>query len=283
MKKIIKGGLLPLPQDERDFSSQKVLFGAIVPKLPSEDFEIKTGEVKNQFDSDLCSAFSVCLASEAQEGIKLSPEWQFSKTKFLSGNWQEWGADLRLACKSAVKFGSLPISLSPFRLEMGRDYIANWENWPADLSESAIAQKKKTFFAVDGVFDTFDNIRASLWKGKSKKQIVITGALWRQEWTDSTIIPEIYGEDGFGHAFCFIGQKTINGIIHLIAQLSNGEQIGDKGRFYFPREVVNKECVYGNFIFVDMDKQTAKFLNDKGLTTKWSFLAKLLNYFNYAN
>ena len=271
----IQAGLRPLPADNRDFSVGAIFAPIDVSEIP-ENFSIGKLKVKDQGGSDMCSGYAVSSASELQEGVELNPLWQFAQTKKLMGEWQSWGADLRTACASAVKVGSiregldeiLPTSESP------RDTIANWKNWP-NLSDEADKFRKQSYFSVSkgGYKDLFDAIQAELWRNREDKRGVVVGALWRPEWitAESGVISQEYGKEGFGHAFLFIGKKTINGVPYLVAHLSNGD-IGDNGEFYFSRNVVNKEIgKYGAFMFNDLPADYYK-------KTYWSFWQKLTNF-----
>lgn len=261
-------GLLPLKRDDRDFNLAGV-FGSIkIEGVPNEDFSVCNIPplIKDQGESDLCTAYATTSASEDQEGIVLSPEFQFYATKvLLGGNKEEWGADLRDACKSLVKIGSIPSLLYKNVIGQSRDFILDSKNWDSKVLEYASLHKKRTYFSVQGNYDTFDNIRCALWQHKDDNTSIVTGALWRNAWTyaPNGIIPSTYETDGFGHAFKLFGQKIINGEPYLIAQLSNGENIGDKGFFYFPRDVVNKEIGgYGLFMFKDISREEAeRYLN----------------------
>lgn len=280
-KKNLGYGLQPLPTDDRDFKLGSVFGAPSLADIPQEDFVIGESGILNQGSSDLCTAFATAKASEFQEGVNLSPEYTFAKTKELMGEWEEWGADLRVACKAGKDFGFLPLAEAPLTLGAGRDYVANWAHWHPKLDVIAKKYAKQSFFSVEAYDDLFDSIRANLWRFRGEKRAIITGAMWRSEWTNSGgVIPKQYGDSGFGHAFLFIGQKKIEGKWHLVAQLSNGTNIGDKGFFYFPKEVVNKECVYGNFMFKDLPPAEAKFLTQNNLSVKWrpvSFLARWVN------
>ena len=274
-EKRIYGGLQSLPPDDRDFALGAFYELPPLSELPSEYF-LMPKRILDQKDSDLCTAFASVAASMDQEGVELSPEFTFAMTKKIEGDWHEWGANLRDAAKSHVKIGALPKELSPFSLATHpRDFIANWDNWPFELQEKAAAYRKQAYFSVEGPYDLFDNIRASLWKFRLELRSIWTGALWRLEWTravDGIIPNEELPKEGFGHAFKLCGWKQIivrgnldspsgDPVVYepyLIAQLSNGEDTGDKGFYYFPREVVNREFTFGNYMFQDLPPSETK-------------------------
>lgn len=275
----IGGGLLPTPKDIRDYKYEKV-FGA-VEKLPEEDFMVAEPlEIKDQKDDDSCVGRATATVSELQEGMPCSGEYQFAKIKQIEGDWQTYGSDLRIGAKSAVKFGSLPNEKVPDKIKnVSRNEFANWENWNFMSDLVAAQHKKQSYFRINqiGYADLFDSLRGAMWQQKKYKRTILTGALWRQSWTEAKngIIPTEYEEGGFGHAFAFIGQKRISGLagdeLYLVAQLSNGKEIGDNGLFYFPRDVINRECVYGNFMFIDKDPEKYK-------KESWTFWQKFTNF-----
>ena len=85
--------------------------------------------------------------------------------------------------------------------------------------------------------------------------------------------------------FKIFGQKIIGSEIYLVAQLSQGEDVGDRGLFYLPREVVNKEIgAYGIFMFYDMEREEAeriilkkKVFGGNIFSNLWSFLTGLFH------
>jgi len=288
----IGGGLQPTPQDERDFS-----LGAIfsIPKLEDIDktFSLIDLKVKDQKDSDFCTCYAGTYASEIQEGIELSPEWQFSKTKELSGNWQEWGANLRQMLKSLTKSGSRKQSDIPQEFIYNgnnRDIIANMENWPDDLKNGDLKLRKSSFFKISGPYDLFDNIRATLWDSKIKYEksgnksdlkIIITGAIWKHAWTvaEGGIVPSQQFQGGFGHAFVLTGVKEIDNELFIEATLSNGVDIGDRGKFYFNRETINRELLWGAYTLRDIEPELAKILIEKEWSVSMSGFAKIIMFF----
>jgi len=253
----INGGLLPLKKDNRDFKLSKLLGAMDLSQLP-EGFMVEGWDkikIKDQGPTDYCTSYAGTSASELQEEVELNPLYQFVKTKQIMGRWETWGADLRSLCKSLTKFGSLEESETPI---IDRE-IRDWNNWPAELDEKAKKHLKESYFEADGHGGSFNAIKVALWQEREKKRAVIVGAIWRSEWTSAPrgIIPEEYGKEGFGHAFIIIGWTKE----HLIAHLSNGENIGDNGRFYFSKTVADKELGnFGRFLLTDMDPEIAKQL-----------------------
>lgn len=275
-------GLHPLKEDVRDFSLAGFFDQIQLKDIPSMDFCIEGNRViKDQGSTDYCSAYAVTTASSYQEEVDLCPEYQFFKTKEIMGNPDEWGCSLREACKSAVKYGSLPVtSLETVQIDItSRVQVLNPSSWPSFFDVQAYNHRKQTYFQVDGRYDTFDNIRAALWQNIKDKRAIVVGACWKQEWTDAPggVIPEGTFAGGFGHAFILIGQKKINNQLYLVAQLSNGSFIGDNGLFYFPRSVVNKEMSpFGAFMFQDVARETVDEAIKSASPTWYS---KLIDYF----
>lgn len=277
-------GLLPLPEDSRDLSLGTVFGIPNLDEIPNIDFTVATPLViKDQKRLDFCSLFAGTAVSEDQEGVELSPEYSFAKAKQLLGEWQSWGVDLRTACKALTKFGSIPQAIAPFSVnDKDRDFLANWENWPIELDRKASEHKKETFWAVTGPYDFFDNIRASLWKHRYDKCTVLAGTMWFGGWTvtengvvsastENLVLQE-------PHALKFFGQKIINGTPYLKAQNSWSEKYGDRGIFYFPREIVNQYSPqFGSFMFKDdMPIDEAKILNEYGLSVQLRVIAQIL-------
>ncbi len=283
---ITNEGLKELPIDERDFALGGVFGYAKIEDVPTTDFIVAEPlTIKDQKDTDYCAGFTVTEVSEDQEGTELLPEYQFFSAKRIAGKPEEWGVDLRSACKSAVKYGSLPLFASQEMSGKPRDFILDKKNWPYNSDSIASQYKKLTYFKVEGPYDTFDNIRCALWKHKSYKCTIVTGAKWRFAWINAEggIIKEAKG-DGFGHAFKIFGQKVIDGELFLVAQLSNGKQVGDNGLYYFNREVTNAEIgPYGIFMLTDVSKDDAEHYLSSPYTMNDSLFSRvfkiIINFF----
>lgn len=302
-----KGGLNELPEDSRDLS-HTLAFGSVsLVELPEDDFFVSEPlEFKDQdinYPSDYCAAYASASVSEDQEAVALVPEYSFAKGKKIMAVNEEkrlgrplsedeiiqiinsFGLNLRDACLAGVKYGFLNREYDPFHCNTTerppREQLADWRTWPEDLDMLAFDHRKASFFAVDGPNDFFDNIRAVMYQNRLEQRSVVVGTKWRRSWSlskDGIIHEGMHDESepGSGHAFKIFGQMKmeINGKpeLCLVAQLSNAENFGDKGIFYFTRGVVNRDFPrYGAFTFKDVNKEKAQVMQDLGV----SFDAKI--------
>lgn len=143
----IKGGLLPLKPDIRDFRFGKIFKPIDLAKIPN-DFIIGRTNIEDQGYNDFCSAYATTSASELQENVELNPFWSFAVSKMISGNPKEWGQNLRTAMKVHIKYGA--IKKSDFnRGEMTEEDLRYIEKYPKELFEKAKEHKKKSYFRVD--------------------------------------------------------------------------------------------------------------------------------------
>lgn len=282
----INGALRLTPKDDRDFKFAG-FFDLPKPETVPNNFIIAPlSKIKDQGNSDFCTAYSAVTLSEYQEGIDLSPEYQMMKTRRIMGEIESWGGDLRSACKALVKYGSLPEIRLPEEFKYNgnnREFVLNWNNWAKEIDKEAAIQRKSSYYKVSGRYDTFDDYRCTMWANIGEKRAILTGAVFKDEWIQAGrgIIPKKYSDEGgFAHAFIIVGSKEIEGELYLIAQLSNGSDIGDKGFFYFPREVVNREFTFGGYTFKDIDSNNIKYLISHDLDISKLWRAKLFQSIN---
>lgn len=274
---IIKGGVRNAERTDVRTFSRAAYFGAMHPdQLPEYDFDVGVPvTIKDQGDTDFCTAAALMAVSELHEGVELSMEYQMALTKELEGNPETWGADPLDALKVVVNVGSLDVNNAPFTLALnGRDYCANIRNWPPHLRELAKAHKKKAFFKVDGNNELFDSIRSALWLNRAHNRAVFAGIYWQEGWTGAAggVIPALAvasKETGVPHALAIIGQKNIGGRLYLKAQLSNGTAIGDAGFFFLPRDIAN-QLVFA-YTVEDADPEDVK-------RQTWDWRARLKNF-----
>lgn len=256
-------GLKPLPKDDRDFKLGAVFNLPKLEELPNE-FIVGTPAIKNQEQTDFCSAFASSTISELQEEVELAPEWVFAASKTLSGAPEEWGQDLRTICKTHTKIGAPEAKDVPFNASnKDAQFLRYIKNYP---TVDASKHKKESYFKITGQYDSYDNIRASLWKFKKEKRGVIIGVMW--SWPSNQSRIQWVGIGGYGHALAVIGWNKKG----MIVQNSWGKKVGDDGLFYISREVINHFVDdYGAFMFVDMPKEDAQYYIDNNVKvdTNW--------------
>ncbi len=219
----------------------------------------RQNKILDQLDLDFCPAFTAAELQNAGFGMFFDPLYQMAKIKQVRGEYTSFGANLRDGAQSVVKYGSLPAVLAPFThngspTDKTRDYVANWANYAINLDAFASKYRDLSFFSLDGTYDTFDNIRSTLWMHLQERRGVSFGLAWHPEWTGvaSGIIPDVMPiSQGGGHNIAFVGQKTINGKLYLVCQNSWSDKFGDKGYYYFPRTIVDQafKLGYGAMMF----------------------------------
>ena len=277
MDEIIEGernfGLKPTPPDERDFKLGAILKLPKPETLPVE-FIFDVPKVENQYNTDFCTAFATGYMSEIQEGIDIEPAWTFAMSKVISDDVAEWGQDIRTAMKTHIKYGALNRENSPLTLdEKNGDILREIDNWPDNIEfwvEKAKPYKKKSFFKITGHYDHFDNIRASIYEFRDLKRAVGLGVDWAWNLYEP-MIPDLV-TNGTGHMICVVGWKTVDNEPYLVIQNSYGKEVGDEGKHYFPRRVINTMVEkYGAYMFIDLPKEQAKYYLDNGilLTDNW--------------
>ena len=258
INKNTKPGLRSLPLDSRDFSYQKV-FGTV--KVPDVDFEIGIPlKIENQKETDYCAAMASSSVAEDHEKVDLDPLFSFAAIKSIDKQPQEWGSDLRSTCKAATKIGFIEKKDAIYTIDDPREKIVYLNNWPSELIKKAKKHKQASYFRVDEGKDIFESFRRALWQNRATRCSILTGVVWRACWTEAKdgIIPEEETEQWFGHALKLYAVKIIDGKPYLKAQLSNGEDIGSNGIFFFPKEVINRDFTFGAFQFNDISKEEAK-------------------------
>lgn len=257
--------LRPTPKDERDFKLGAIVGHAIPADLPDEYSVADPIVIKDQGNTDMCTAYALTAVSEDEEGVALDPFFTFGATKFITGDRDEWGADLRSACKSAVfqkkgPWGCLEAKdlskLTEPANQVIRDEAAEWEHITSEEEIEARKHAKKSYFSVvDGEGDIFDDMRSALWQTRVEKRSIFTGCNWRSVWTHSgPIIETAPSGQTFGHAVKAFGWRGE----YMKLQLSNGKSIGDQGIFWINRLALNQAFTFGAFTFLDMPREDAE-------------------------
>lgn len=266
-------GLTLTKYDPRDYALGGISDLPKIEDIPKEIFLKAT--IKNQGNTDFCSAYASCAISEIQENVEFEPSWSFAKSKELSGNKDEWGQDLRTALKTHVRYGALPVDNLPFNTETKtKTFLRDIDNWP-ELEDLTWPYRKKSYFKVTGQYDHFDNARASIAKFNSGIEF---GVQWG--WPTNKPILDTIPQSGFGHALAVTGYCTLeNGMEALQIQNSYGIEVGMNGYFYMTREVYNHFAnIYGHYMFIDISPEEAKKCYDKGIKLDDTWIVRLLKH-----
>lgn len=277
-----KHGSGPVTDDKRDFQHSEI-FGATGSMLKSLPQRLgrKPIKIKDQKDTNFCTAFSTSTASEFQEGIEFSPEFQAAKIGEKSGRTIVDGADPRMALEAARIFGSAPQDKVEWSLaNKTPDFLANWDNWPQPLDLLAYPFEKQSYFRIDtGPFDPFDNIKLALSQAFGDNGIGIAFTLWKGDnwnYAPGGFVDSFAGEIGGFHAYNYLDfDETYKKTEVLTVQNSVGTEYGDQGLQHFTRDVVN--AIYNNplgsaaYIFRDLSPDVVRRLNTP-------FMGPLLRY-----
>ena len=257
--KVMTAGLRELPQDDRDLQLGAVFSLPDVSQLPSS-FVLEDTWIADQGTSDFCSAFSAIRASMLQEGVELSPEFSFALSKVISGDPEEWGQDLRTACKTLQKFGSLPKKDAPYSLaNASPEDLRNIEFW-GDLDpllEKAEPYKKKTYLSAG---TSFDEIRSAIYRFRNEKRAVIFGVIWDYAWTTSQLQMENVPTDGGGHAMTIIGWDGDYAIVKNQYPVAPAQ-----GHRMHKRIIDHFVKKFGAFMFVDITPEEARKYQEAGV------------------
>ncbi len=276
----LNSGMKPLLYDDRDAKFAAVAFGAPVPPVLPTMFRLPEKRVRNQRASLSCTSHNTTGASEYQEGVELSPAFHWAETCRKLGSYIPYGSDPRTAMGVSCRIGDMPERDAAMNFEQhDPQVIGNWNNWGMS-KETALEvdnHKKAAYVPIQIVGDYFDSIRAALYKGNA----VMAFGTWCQGWEQSSI-PTVPLPVLSLHAYLFVGFDGD----HLVIRNSWGEEFGDKGYQYMPRETVNREFAKqgtGCFIFVDLtEAQIARAREDsvggqiqRAIIRAWQYLMVL--------
>ncbi len=230
--------------DPRRFQWKKK-FGSVNPsELPTDDFYVWfPKEVKNQGRINACTACATATAAEAQFGYPIDECFQYAASKRIAGNLIDDGVTPDDACMAAIKFGLLKKADAPFNMLVDPvEKLIDLNNYSQITQIEAGSVREISKYSIDVDFDA---IRAAMWQSKQGnfQTPIMVGTHWQYSWNSTGKDGIIRGYDrsapGGDHEFVIIGQKTIDGLMYLVARNSYGEGFGNNGECYFSREIVN--------------------------------------------
>lgn len=277
-------GLLPLPLGGVYIHQYRLLGALAQQNIPNTDFFVGHPlGIKNQKSFNFCFAFAKDAVVEDEVGIELDPLYSVATACELLGHVQVNGMSLVDICEQETKVGALDKSLAPYSVDDGHpaEFLADWHNYPESFKPLAYEHQRPTAVRVDtGPHDVMDNMRAAMYQNIDEHRSILTGVMWRDSWTNAPggMIPADYDpmEPGDGHAIKIFGQMWIpaENDVRLVCQNSWGEDVGDKGLFYFPRKLVNQEFTFGAFSFKNIPPHKAQFHSDNNIPLSAGFCAK---------
>lgn len=217
----MKFGAKPTLSDHRDYDLVRTM-GAIAPKFP-DSYDVDAGvwmPSQNEPQSVLggipalpwgCTSYTQADLDNDLAGVLKSNPMELEKITHAN---EQGGTDIRTAIKAAQSLKWLG-SYFNVRASSGLDY--------------------------------FDAIRYAMLQGGFEKRSVSWGTPWFHEWQEEAIrghkimpMPDLRLSDAVGwHNSKFSGWVTINGVPYLKNKSWQGEDVGENGWIYFPREVVN--------------------------------------------
>lgn len=214
---------LELVKGKTDYSHHKTFGSAPLAGLP--DKYLLVSPILNQGQLFQCTAYSACATQSSQHGIEFDTQWFFDQEGQVAGKTNPFGYDLRVEMSTGCKAGFKPL--------LGGN--------PTDYVEGS-------YFAVDGPYDLFDNIRSAMWQSQNEKKCVIAGTMWYSDWNFQSVVRPGQYPTGL-HAIKIAGWETINDIPYLVVQNSFGRDYGDLGLYYFSREMTNKYLKEGTYLW----------------------------------
>ncbi len=265
-------GLVPLTKKERE---SRFKLGAIftlpkISELPTA-FSIGHGWIEDQEardEPDFCGAHGSCGMSELQEGVKLGRRWTFAVAKMVEGGDPDsFGIGIHSVLKAHQRHGAVEeAELSEDEMRLPSHKARRIENYRKELFEKAAKHKKQSFFSVENRgYDSYDAIRACIWKFRNKKQAVAVGVQFGWPLEQYILAPVV---EGYGH-FMYVTGWDDDG---LEAVNSYGTKAGREGVHRITREVINKwASFYGTGVMVDLPREEAERRLNAGIkdTDNW--------------
>ncbi len=197
--------------DSRDIRLGSVQKAIELNDLPEKYIIPYKLTVLNQDVQPACVGFSAAvLKSEKERREKIALDfdglWLFKKCKAIDGIPDFKGTYLRVAMKVLKNFGAKPV----------------------DASETEAEKYKIGAYAIGDEL-TFDGIKKAIWQNG----VVIAGFTGSdQGWVNAKIRPPKWNEVVWGHAVVLIGYDKD----FIFGQNSWGENWGEKGLFYIPKD-----------------------------------------------
>lgn len=252
----LKGGLTPLPKDERDFQLGALVKYPLLTELP-ESFSLGAPlTIKDQNadgNEDACTGYGTAGMNEYQENIPLSGAFSFAVGKADDLNKSSWGNDLRSAFRGVQKRGiAEETALSEEDKKLSPQARRDLENWSKPARTNALIHSKKAYVQTKGPYNAFNNIRCALWMYRDEKRAVGFGVKWGWNLSDYILSGT---PDGFGHFMYAIGWQGD----YLIVVNSAGRNAGRDGIHLVHKDTIEAYIpTFGAYQFIDLTPEEVK-------------------------
>lgn len=268
-------GLREKTIDERDFQTGAIFELPELKELPAKYF-VAPLSVKDQMKDrnfDFCAACAGAGLCEPKEEVELYYPFLFAAAKFESGDdLDSFGLQIRDVGKALQKWGvpevnDVPQSVLNLTEKQRRDF----RNYPESLRKAAEKHKADSYAFINGPYDTYDNVRALIWKFRELKQQVIFGVHWN--WSNKKYDLFNGTKKGQGHAMWVNGWDEAG----IICTNSAGVKAGKNGTHRMDRQTFNQGAEYfGSLMIVDMAPEAIRNFLNEGAKTTDSWFVKLL-------
>jgi hypothetical protein len=253
-------GLLPTPEDFRDFQTGIFGWGTYTPKHTRKINQ--TLSVKNQRNLNTCQWNATTAQKEPDEDCLLSTRLLVAKGKKMGLVEGDGFSNLRSGQKVLQDYGAVEEGLFTEPIINGNIIWDEYIRLNPDLyTDRASKHKISSFWAVSS--------RNDLLKLLDEGRIIATGTMWYSGFNQGGgfsspwIISSKVGYQIGGHAFVIVGYDlNYHGKKVYICQNSYGKEWGDKGLFYVTMDYMDGNN-YGYYTNLDdVDKELGKFIND---------------------
>lgn len=260
------GGAKRSELDKRDYSFHRS-FGSIATPLGLLEYNYDLGKTMPDQNADGlfqgCTGYTQAEIAGDEDSAIYKPFYTYKRTCDFEDHDYSQPCDIRNSAKVGQAYGV--------------------QRLDETTETEALTHRRGKFFNVEKVpnEDWFNTFRQALRIGKRP---ISVGTIWFPEWSltgSSGILSSAFSFDGKwdtegGHNYKICGEKTINGLPHLVAKTWQGPQFGDKGWCYFPRETFNKAFdVYGTIGITQPPYDPSQILTIR--LTLYQFLLTFLN------
>lgn len=200
-----------------------------------------------------------------------SPDFSYAAARYVAGDGKEGtqGTSFHAGMDAIVALGGLWKSLEVFSASThGEAYVSDWNNWLDSLKKTALGQVQNGVRNVLGNGDAFQSILSATYQGGIPISI---GSPWFLEWetNQNGIVqtPVLNGNYPSWHNYTIDGKTTINGVPYLIVYSHQGNRVGDGGKLYFSREVINAALTVQGSGALAIDPNAKRWIYILGMLT----------------